>query len=155
MFLYDAVKFNEVYVVSNGDFKIIDKKYNNLSNEHEIIANPLTTTITRIKEDNENCDEIPSFASISNFIEIKEISSKFKNCEIGDQTFIDLFCVIYQIGNVQEKRSRGSDKTSKYQVISVFDESRHLIDITFWGDDSVKLLELNPNEVIFFKSYIF
>ena len=43
--LYDFVKFNCIYIVSNGDIIIADKTYNHLDNELEIRAIPFTTTI--------------------------------------------------------------------------------------------------------------
>jgi hypothetical protein len=144
MQIYDSVSIDKIYIVSNGAFKPSQKKFNSLNNEYEITA----TFETQIRQIAEDDDDIPSIGSLLELIQIKNLHQSDK--ENLKDTHVDIIGAVLNLGKVVTKES-SSKKAYKTQTVTIFDDSRHSLDITFWGD-YISIMNLKVNSIILLKS---
>jgi replication factor A1 len=116
---FDQIVVDKVYLISRGNLKPAQKKYNNLNHEYEITLD-FSTSIQICPDDN----SIPR--QQYNFRQISEL----ENMEVG--ALVDLVGVIISVSPSGPVTRKDGTDTLK-QTLQLKDMSGRSLEITFWG----------------------
>jgi replication factor A1 len=146
MFNAEADKFfnvfqaDQVYIISKGQLKLANKKFNRLPSEYEITLGR-ESEVTFCQDDgNINKQQF-------DFVRIDELP----NTDAGD--YIDLCGVVKSIAPIANIMSRNGRELTK-RTLTILDEGLLSVELTMWGDEARKYNEdeLAGNPVVAFKS---
>jgi replication factor A1 len=116
---YDLIEVDKVYLISGGNLKAANKKYNHLNNHWEIIPD-ISTSIQVCSGDDFN---IPQ--QQYNFRQISEIEN------IENKSMVDLLGVVTSVGpSVTIMRKNGTE--TQKRTHQLLDTSGRSVEVTFW-----------------------
>eukprot|EP00808_Paulinella_micropora_P019634 g74900.t1 len=138
---FPILQQDKVYILSKGNLKLANKRFNTLPNEYEITFN--ADAEVQYVDDDRSIDQQK--------FDFKNIAS-IKNIDEG--SFCDVIGVVIKVGPIATLISKRTSKELVKRVLTLADDTLQSIDLTLWGDNAEKYneAELKDNPVVACKS---
>ena len=135
----EILEQEKVYLFSNGNVKMANKKFTSVRNDFSIIFEK-TAQINEAKDDGSITTQAFDFCKIQDILEIVQMKT------------IDCAGIVVQVGEKESINLKsGQQKVRKY--VQLLDDTMHSISLTMWGDDLCDKNELlKVGDVIAIKS---
>ncbi|ETB59838.1 hypothetical protein YYC_03218 [Plasmodium yoelii 17X] len=139
---YDYLEVGKIYKISKGNIKSANKKFNTLKHDCEITLDE--NSILELLEENDM--NIPKY--IYNFYSISEIKA---NMNTG--TLVDVIGIVLSFQELNQILIKKTGQYKEKKDLMLIDETNETINVTLWGENAVKMEEMNITEncIICFK----
>ncbi|XP_062223277.1 replication protein A 70 kDa DNA-binding subunit C-like [Phragmites australis] len=119
---YDLIEVDKVYLISRGNLKPAEKKYNHLNHEYEIT---LDASISSVEICSGDDNSIPR--QQFNFQQISEIEN------MDNDAMVDLLGVVTSVGPSDTIMKKNGTETQK-RTLQLKDMSGRSVELTIWGN---------------------
>jgi replication factor A1 len=136
---HEVLEENAVYIMRNGNVKMVSSKYNKKpNNDYQIIFDKVDALIQKVDGDTDIMVNKFNFAKL-NTIE-----------QLAANETIDIAAYIKEARQVTEVTLKKAGEQKQRRVITLFDNSNTLVEMTLWGDIAAQ--DLQPDTLVLIKN---
>ncbi len=118
---YNVFQLDGVYIISRGELKLANSKFNKLPNPYELTLN---SDAEVIRVDNDDAIQTQKFT----FKSLEQVKT------LAENDTVDIIGIVTNVGPLNELVAKTTQKQLTKRTVQITDKSANVIEVTMWGD---------------------